>query len=194
MNCSETRHGPDGRPSVCSRSPYVLFVCLHGQGSHPSRTFCRKPADGIPPHSEPCRVRRRSSTCSCSSLSLPVSYSTRWGTLHRSVVWSGDACGSMHQLVCPSLIHSSEAVLTYGFTNHLNYIPGFDELGVSPFYEGMPASAKLSAIGFMIFGCGVEIAGITVSRGIVKWFKGTRDGSCHGFGDKLSPASVSPPV
>jgi len=58
------------------------------------------------------------------------------------------------------------------FTNHLNYIPVFDELGVSPFYEGMPASAKLAACGFMIFGCGVEMAGITVSRGIVKWFKG----------------------
>lgn len=58
------------------------------------------------------------------------------------------------------------------FTNHLNYIPGFDELGVSPFYKGMPASAKFAAIGFMIFGCGVEMAGITVSRGIVKWFKG----------------------
>lgn len=58
------------------------------------------------------------------------------------------------------------------FTNNLNYIPGFDELGVSPFYEGMPASAKFAAIGFMIFGCGVEMAGITVSRGIVKWFKG----------------------
>lgn len=58
------------------------------------------------------------------------------------------------------------------FTEHLNYIPGFQELGIAPFYEGMPASAKLSAIGFMIFGCGVEMAGITVSRGIVKWFKG----------------------
>jgi MFS family permease len=58
------------------------------------------------------------------------------------------------------------------FTNHLNYIPGFHELGVSPFYEGMPASAKFASIGFMIFGCGVEMAGITVSRGIVKWFKG----------------------
>lgn len=58
------------------------------------------------------------------------------------------------------------------FTNHLNYIPGFDELGISPFYRGMPASAKLAAVGFMIFGCGVEMAGITVSRGIVKWFKG----------------------
>ena len=58
------------------------------------------------------------------------------------------------------------------FNSHLNYIPVFDELGVSPFYEGMPASAKFAACGFMIFGCGVEMAGITVSRGIVKWFKG----------------------
>ncbi len=58
------------------------------------------------------------------------------------------------------------------FTNNLNYIPLFDELGVSPFYRGMPASAKLAACGFMIFGCGCEMAGITVSRGIVKWFKG----------------------
>ena len=58
------------------------------------------------------------------------------------------------------------------FTNNLNYIPGFEELGVSPFYRGMPASAKFAAVGFMIFGCGVEMAGITVSRGIVKWFKG----------------------
>ncbi|MGG6543892.1 UNVERIFIED_CONTAM: MFS transporter [Prevotella sp. 15_C9] len=58
------------------------------------------------------------------------------------------------------------------FTENLNYIPGFDEMGVSPFYAGMPASAKVAAIGFMIFGCGTEMAGIMVSRGIVKWFKG----------------------
>ena len=58
------------------------------------------------------------------------------------------------------------------FTENLNYIPVFDELGVSPFYQGMPASAKFAACGFMIFGCGCEMAGITVSRGIVKWFKG----------------------
>lgn len=43
---------------------------------------------------------------------------------------------------------------------------------VTPFYTGMPASAKMSAIGFMFFGCGAEMAGITVSRGIVKWFTG----------------------
>ncbi len=58
------------------------------------------------------------------------------------------------------------------FTAHLNHIPVFEQLGVSPFYEGMPASAKLAACGFMIFGCGAEMGGITVSRGIVKWFKG----------------------
>ena len=58
------------------------------------------------------------------------------------------------------------------FNNNLNYIPVFDELGISPFYRGMPASAKFAAIGFMIFGCGVEMAGITVSRGLIKWFKG----------------------
>ncbi|SFF97590.1 MFS transporter [Prevotella sp. KH2C16] len=58
------------------------------------------------------------------------------------------------------------------FTNNLNHIPVFEQLGVSPFYEGMPASAKLAACGFMIFGCGAEMGGITVSRGIVKWFKG----------------------
>ena len=58
------------------------------------------------------------------------------------------------------------------FTQHLNHIPLFEQLGVSPFYDGMPASAKLAAIGFMLFGCGTEMAGIMVSRGIVKWFKG----------------------
>ncbi len=71
--------------------------------------------------------------------------------------------------ITESFIGSS---LDVWFTNNLNYIPVFDELGVSPFYKGMPASAKLSAVGFMIFGCGVEMAGITVSRGIVKWFRG----------------------
>ena len=71
--------------------------------------------------------------------------------------------------VAPSFAGSG---LETWFTDNLNYIPGFDELGVSPFYRGMPASAKLAACGFMIFGCGCEMAGITVSRGIVKWFKG----------------------
>ena len=66
---------------------------------------------------------------------------------------------------------SGTSIATW-FDNNLNYIPVFDELGISPFYRGMPASAKFAAAGFMIFGCGAEMAGITVSRGIVKWVKG----------------------
>lgn len=47
---------------------------------------------------------------------------------------------------------------------------GYDFL--SSFAQGFPASAKMACIGFAIFGCGVEMAGITVSKGIVKWFAG----------------------
>ncbi len=36
----------------------------------------------------------------------------------------------------------------------------------------MPASAKMAAFGFMIFGCGCEMAGTTVSKILAKWFKG----------------------
>ena len=77
------------------------------------------------------------------------------------------------------------------FTNNLNYIPGFDELGISPFYKGMPASAKFAAVGFMIFGCGVEMAGITVSRGIVKWFKGREMALAMGSEMALSRLGVA---
>ena len=59
------------------------------------------------------------------------------------------------------------------FTNNLNWNGKLPVIGaILPFAAGMPASAKLAACGFMIFGCGCEMAGITVSRGIVKWFKG----------------------
>ena len=59
------------------------------------------------------------------------------------------------------------------FDGHLNWDGEIPIIGtILPFVKGMPASAKLAALGFMLFGCGVEMAGITVSRGIVKWFKG----------------------
>lgn len=45
------------------------------------------------------------------------------------------------------------------------------ELWLNTWWTSFPASAKLASLGFMIFGCGVEMAGITVSKGIVKWFK-----------------------
>ena len=36
----------------------------------------------------------------------------------------------------------------------------------------MKTQVGLAALGYAIFGVGVEIAGITVSKIIVKWFKG----------------------
>ena len=39
-------------------------------------------------------------------------------------------------------------------------------------WTAMPGSAKLAALGFMIFGCGCEMAGITVSKTLAKWFEG----------------------
>lgn len=53
---------------------------------------------------------------------------------------------------------------------------GFAETGfaqtLDSFIPAVPASAKLAFFGFAIFGVGVEMAGITVSKTIVKWFKG----------------------
>lgn len=53
---------------------------------------------------------------------------------------------------------------------------GFAQSGLATtldsFITDIPASAKLAFIGFAIFGVGVEMAGITVSKTIVKWFKG----------------------
>lgn len=62
---------------------------------------------------------------------------------------------------------------------------------ITPFYKGMPASAKLSAIGFMIFGCGCEMAGITVSRGIVKWFAGKEMALAMGMEMALARVGVA---
>jgi MFS family permease len=47
---------------------------------------------------------------------------------------------------------------------------GFDFF--NSFWPVMPATAKLAALGYGIFGIGVEMAGITTSRTVVKWFRG----------------------
>ena len=39
-------------------------------------------------------------------------------------------------------------------------------------WVALPGSAKMACLGFMIFGCGCEMAGTTVSKAIAKWFKG----------------------
>ncbi len=43
---------------------------------------------------------------------------------------------------------------------------------LNSWWIAFPATAKLASLGFMIFGCGTEMAGVTVSRAIVKWFQG----------------------
>ncbi len=43
---------------------------------------------------------------------------------------------------------------------------------LNSWWTSLPASAKMASLGFMIFGCGCEMAGTTVSKAIAKWFKG----------------------
>ena len=43
---------------------------------------------------------------------------------------------------------------------------------LNSFWVSFPPTAKLASVGFMIFGCGVEMAGVTVSKAIARWFKG----------------------
>ena len=43
---------------------------------------------------------------------------------------------------------------------------------LNAWWPTMPGSAKLAMFGFMIFGCGCEMAGTTVSKILAKWFKG----------------------
>ena len=52
---------------------------------------------------------------------------------------------------------------------------------LNTWWVSMPASAKMASLGFMLFGCGAEMGGITVScemagttvsKAIAKWFKG----------------------
>ena len=46
------------------------------------------------------------------------------------------------------------------------------EAWLGSWWVAFPASAKLASLGFMIFGCGCEMAGTTVSKAIAKWFRG----------------------
>ncbi|MGN1239889.1 MAG: MFS transporter [Paludibacteraceae bacterium] len=43
---------------------------------------------------------------------------------------------------------------------------------LNSWWTDMPGSAKVAMFGFMIFGCGCEMAGTTVSKILAKWFKG----------------------
>lgn len=56
--------------------------------------------------------------------------------------------------------------------------------------EAFPASAKLACVGFAIFGTGSEMAGITVSRIVVKWFRGKEMALAMGLEMALARFSV----
>ena len=46
------------------------------------------------------------------------------------------------------------------------------ESWLNSWWVELPGSAKLAAFGFMIFGCGCEMAGTTVSKALARWFEG----------------------
>ncbi|MBQ9254038.1 MAG: MFS transporter [Bacteroidales bacterium] len=74
------------------------------------------------------------------------------GTLSASLMFVG---------ACIKFVGISDWFQTTGLNEWLN-----------SWWITMPGSAKMAALGFMIFGCGCEMAGITVSRAIAKWFEG----------------------
>lgn len=75
-----------------------------------------------------------------------------------------------------TLITSGLAMLIGGGIKYFALTEAFAGSGLenflNSFITSVPGSAKLAFFGFAIFGVGVEMAGITVSKTIVKWFKG----------------------
>lgn len=75
-----------------------------------------------------------------------------------------------------TLITAGLTMVIGAFLKYYALTPGFQSTGLAAslgsFLTWVPASAKLAFFGFAIFGVGVEMAGITVSKTIVKWFKG----------------------
>jgi nitrate/nitrite transporter NarK len=70
-----------------------------------------------------------------------------------------------------SLMVGGAALNYYALTpTFLNGGPGYHFL--NSFWTSYNPSVKLAALGYAIFGVGVEVAGVTVSRITVKWFAG----------------------
>lgn len=72
---------------------------------------------------------------------------------------------------------SAGTMLVGGLIKFYGLTPYFLEGGFAfdffnSFWTTMPASAKVASLGYAVFGIGVEMCGITVSKAIVKWFRG----------------------
>ncbi|HMM11981.1 MAG TPA: MFS transporter [Bacteroidales bacterium] len=75
-----------------------------------------------------------------------------------------------------TILTATIAMVLGGFIKYYALTESFAATGLhtwlESFWTAVPGSAKLAFFGFAIFGVGVEMAGITVSKTIVKWFKG----------------------
>lgn len=75
-----------------------------------------------------------------------------------------------------TIITAGLTMVVGGAIKYYALTEGFTQTGLAiwldSFITSVPASAKLAFFGFAIFGIGVEMAGITVSKTIVKWFRG----------------------
>lgn len=69
-----------------------------------------------------------------------------------------------------SLMFIGASIKYYGVSDA--FIGSGIETWLNSWWVSFPGSAKLASLGFMIFGCGMEMAGITVSKTIAKWFEG----------------------
>ena len=74
-------------------------------------------------------------------------------------------------ILSTSMMFAGAAIKYIGVSDWFQTTAFCEWLG-SSFWTVMPGSAKMASLGFMIFGCGCEMAGTTVSKAIAKWFKG----------------------
>lgn len=74
-------------------------------------------------------------------------------------------------LTAASVMLLGGVIKFYGLTPYFTN-GGFGFEFFNSFWTSMPATAKVASLGYAIFGIGVEMCGITVSKTIVKWFKG----------------------
>ena len=73
-------------------------------------------------------------------------------------------------ILSASLMVVGACIKFYGMSDL--FIGSSLEAWMNSWWTALPGTAKMSCLGFMIFGCGCEMAGTTVSKAIAKWFKG----------------------
>ena len=82
-----------------------------------------------------------------------------------------DKCGIRFTgTLSASLMVVGACIKLYGISSL--FVGSALESWLNSWWVSIPASAKMASLGFMIFGCGCEMAGTTVSKALAKWFKG----------------------